>query len=743
MKSVRRLLRESPPVAVLLRLVLGTALVAGFEPAAFARSRTTPAPARLGSVAQFARAAATSTAASPGTELSPITVSGRLNLGREFLFPSIGSTVYSFSPRALKLLPLARDTSMQQLLTQAPGVNQDSFDQIHIRGNMANVQYRLNGIYLPAGLTGFGSALSPRFAKNVTLLTGALPAEYGFDTSAIVNITTPSGAESPGGSLSLRAGSHDTWEPSAEWGGESGRFSWYLTGSYLRTDLGISSPTPATTPLHDFSHQAKGFGYFTYVLNNRQRLVLTLGDSVSHFQIPNNPGQPAQYSYEGFTPPQLTVLYPSADLNENQREANRFELLALQGDEGTVDYQFSFFNRLSDVTYYPDPIGDLVYNGVSPDIYRSNMENGLQADLGDVIDSSHTLRFGFIASHQSVASDNTSAVFSADSSGSQTGDVPFSIVDNYGNVGWLYGVYAQDEWSLTPEWTLNYGARADRMDYFGMHGQISPRINFVYKPGHGTTVHAGYARYFTPPSLETITQVNIDAFRNTTAALPSNANDIPLPQRADYFDAGIQQEFGSHWQAGLDTYYENLTDVLDLGQFGSALIYSDFNYAKGRIHGLELTSSFNSGNWTAYGNLTYLSAEAKNVVTGQYNFAPDELAYIRDHYIRVDHAQKWTLTSGASYNLDRTLLTADVVYGSGYPTGFANLETMPGYVTVNAAISRSWDLSGIGPLTARFALVNVFDRVYEIRNGSGVGAGAAQYLARRGFYLTLSQSFGR
>jgi hypothetical protein len=154
-----------------------------------------------------------------------------------------------------------------------------------------------------------------------------------------------------------------------------------------------------------------------------------------------------------------------------------------------------------------------------------------------------------------------------------------------------------------------------------------------------------------------------------------------------------------------------------------------------------LTGNFSSGNWSAYGNLSYIRAEAKDVVTGQYNFDPDELAYIQDHYIRVDHAQKGTLTTGASYNWKGTVLSTDVIYGSGYPAGFANLQTLPSYVTVNAAIGHTWDFSRLGAFTTRFSVVNVFDRVYEIRNGSGIGTVAPQYLPRRSFYLTLSKSF--
>ncbi len=738
--------RKTQSVAVTLRIthcsllssgLLATSLFAGLIPNAVAHAIHGQNPRGTGKHIKQAPPASTA----PSVKLSTITVSSRLNIGRQLLFPSIGASSFEFTPKVLKNLPLGQDTSMQQLLTQAPGVNQDSFDQIHIRGNHADIQYRLNGIYLPAQLTGFGSALSPHFARNVTLLTGALPAEYGFATSGIVNITTPTGNTSRGGSFSLRAGSHNTWQPSADWGGSAGNLDWYVTGSYLRTDLGISSPTPDTTPLHDFSRQANVFGYFSYLLNDNNRLVLTLGNAVNHFQIPNNPGQPAQYSYEGYTPQELTTMYPSADLNQNQREANRFELFALQGDNGSLNYQFSLFNRLSSVTYSPDPIGDLIYNGISANIYRSNMENGIQSDLSDVLSANHTLRFGFIASRQNVISDNTSQVFPADSQGNQTSDTPISITDNYKNPGWLYGIYAQDEWALTPELTLNYGARADRMDYFGNHGQISPRVNAVYKISDTTTFHAGYARYFTPPSLETITQTNIQAFNNTTGALPSGGNDTPLPERSNYFDAGFQQHFGRHWQGSIDAYYQTLTDVLDMGQFGQALVYSNFNYAKGIIKGVELSANYANGNWNAYSNLTYLSAKAKDVATGQYNFDPNELAYIRDNYIRVDHAQEWALTTGASYTLGKTLLSANMIYGSGYPTGFANLNTMPSYVTVNTAISHSWVLPRLGAFNTRLSIVNIFDRIYEIRDGSGVGAGAPQYLPRRGFYLTISKSF--
>ena len=71
-----------------------------------------------------------------------------------------------------------------------PGVAQDSFGQIHVRGEHANVQFRINGVQLPEGLSVFGQALETRFANSISLLTGALPAQYGFQTAGVLDIQT-------------------------------------------------------------------------------------------------------------------------------------------------------------------------------------------------------------------------------------------------------------------------------------------------------------------------------------------------------------------------------------------------------------------------------------------------------------------------------------------------------------------------------------------------------------------------
>src|SRR6476620_7229620 len=125
-------------------------------------------------------------------------VSQRLDVARQQIQPSLGASVYQFSPEALQAIPQGENAPLNQVLLQAPGVAQDSFGQIHLRGEHANVQYRLNGVELPEGLSVFGQALESRFAHSLSLITGALPAQYGFQTAGVVDIQTKTGLTDPG-----------------------------------------------------------------------------------------------------------------------------------------------------------------------------------------------------------------------------------------------------------------------------------------------------------------------------------------------------------------------------------------------------------------------------------------------------------------------------------------------------------------------------------------------------------------
>ncbi|HEY1992717.1 MAG TPA: TonB-dependent receptor [Gammaproteobacteria bacterium] len=685
-----------------------------------------------------APAAATTVAPAAGTataQLGDITVeSRRLNRARDSLNPETGTTSYHFDTQTLASMPEGADTPLQEVLLQAPGVAQDSFGQLHVRGDHADIQYRINGIIIPEFISGFGDTLGSRFISKLDFLTGALPAQYGYRTAGIVNITTYQGADLDGGSVDLYGGSHGTFQPSVEYGGSDGALDYYGTGTYLKSDLGIESPT-AANPGHDETEQARGFGYLSYVLNPDMRLGLMLGHSLGNFQLPDNPDQQPNFELNGQT------RFDSADVNETQRELNDYAIASLQVSQDKLGYQVALFTRYSSVQFNPDPVADLLFNGVAAQVYRRNIATGLQADASYALDAAHTLRWGGFADQERTSSDNTAAVFPADANGSQTSDVPETIVDDGGITGHLYGAYLQDEWQVSAPLVVNYGLRYDISEGYVDEHQWSPRLNFVYTLDEADKLHGGFSRYFTPPTLELIAPTDIAKFQGTTNALPSNVNTSVSAERDSYYDLGWTHSFTPAWQAGLDGYYKDAKNLLDEGQFGQALVFSPFNYARGRVWGIEFTTSYTGDLAAAYFNLAYGRALGNQVVSGQYNFDPAELAYIQDHYVHLDHDQTWTASGGISHVWAGTRFSLDGVFGSGLRAGFANTGSLPSYAQFDVAATRSVQLGGFGELGVRLAIVNLLDRIYEIRDGSGIGVGAPQYGPRRGFYLGLTKTF--
>ncbi|MGP8051560.1 MAG: TonB-dependent receptor [Desulfobaccales bacterium] len=658
----------------------------------------------------------------------------RLNRAQNSLSPKTGGSIYNFSQQDITALPLGQNTPFNQVLLQAPGVANDSFGQLHVRGDHANLQYRIDGIIMPEGITGFGQVLQTRFASNIDLLTGALPAQYGQREAGVIEIQTKTLYEN-GGRVDFYGGSQTTLNPSFEYGGSEGKWNYFVTGAYLGDNLGIENPTSAQNAIHDHTDQATGFGYASYLLDPTSRVFVMFGNYNGSFQIPNNPGQTPQFLQAG------QPNFASKNLNENQYETNRYAALAYQSTIGKdFDYQISYVNRYTSVHFVPDLVGDLAYNGVSSNVSQSSFINQWQGDGSYRLNDAHTIRMGFSTSYEDTTSINYSTVFPT--SGGNVSGYPFTIKDNEpknGNI--LLGTYIQDEWKPFAKWTVNYGLRFDYMNAFVTVDQLSPRFGLVYKVLTDTTLHAGYARYFTPPPTELILTKSISLYQNTSNAPAINQNSAVLPERSNYYDAGVIQKITPAAQIGLDAFYKTTKDLIDEGQFGQALIFAPFNYAQGKIWGLELTGNYHAGNWAAYANIARTVSLAREVVSGQYNFSQDELNYIAQSWIHTDHDQLYTISSGVSYRWWETLFSVDLTYGSGLRSGFANRQTVPDNVQVNLGVKRKFELVGIGPVELRLAVLNVFDRINEIRTGTGIGVFAPQYGPRLGFFGGLTKIF--
>lgn len=715
----------------------------------------------------------TNTMASGGStnvaNLGNVTVVGQLNQARSQILPNLGATAYTHTADQIVAQSQGANAPLNQVILRSPGVVQDSAvnGDLHVRGEHANLQYRINGVLLPEGIAGgFGLELDPRFIQSMQLITGSLPAQYGFRTAGVIDIQTKTGAFQNGGDAGLYGGSFNTFNPTFDYGDTSGPWDYFVNGSYFQSDLGLENPTSSASAIHDETQQYKAFAYASRLLSDTSRITFMGSASYSTYQIPNTPNLPIGTASDATLTPWASVMMGttnlnSADLNENQIQQNYYAVAAYQQSMGDFNYQAAVYGRISGVHFIPDPDGDLVFNGVASEVDRNLYSGGFQFDSSYQLGDKHTIRAGATLLYQYLTDQSTTTVFPIDPVTSAPTGPQFNIAQNSTPFAVFAGAYIQDEWKILPKLTLNYGARFDEYySTFDHENQPSPRINLIYQPTDSTTMHIGYSRYFTPPPLESVPEGNITVFNGTSNESAVQQDDPVKAERAHYFDAGISQDITKHLVVGVDGYYKIAKQQLDDGLFGQSQILSAFNYAQGRVYGVEATSSYSLGGFSAYGNFAWSVAQGKDWTSSQFLFDPASLAYVQNHWIYLDHDQEFTGTAGVSYTLKEsrrysTLFYTDLIYGSGLrqdgggtiggtidPTApIPNGATVPQYATVNLGVEQDIKIPHDRILRARMDIVNIADRVYQLRSGSGIGVNAPQYGMRRGFFGSLTLVF--
>ena len=331
---------------------------------------------------------------------------------RQSIVAPIGATSYTIGHQAIEALPQGANATLDKVLLQAPGVSQDSAasGELHVRNEHGNLQYRINGIALPDGVGGFGQIFDTALIGSVSLLTGALPAQFGLRTAGVVDIQTRTDAFNNSGSMGVYGGSRSTITPNFQVGGIAGQTQYFFTGRYFGSALGLENPTSSPNAIHDDTRQGKGFAYLSTVIDDTTRLSFIGGTSTSKYQIPNNPGQMPQFTAFGVS------NFNSAFLNENQSEQNHFGVLALQKSIDGFDLQLAAFSRYSSVHFIPDTVGDLVTELVRGHIGLRPAIDGDDAcvGLGPVVDDGADeveVAVGAAADHKGSVLDGDSIVW--------------------------------------------------------------------------------------------------------------------------------------------------------------------------------------------------------------------------------------------------------------------------------------------------------------------------------------------
>ena len=313
-------------------------------------------------------------------------------------------------------------------------------------------------------------------------------------------------------------------------------------------------------------------------------------------------------------------------------------------------------------------------------------------------------------------------------------------------------MYLQDEWKLTPKLTLNYGARFDVFSSsFDNENQISPRVNLIYQADGFDDAARGLRAIFHAAAAGKCAGEQRGEVQRHVESSAVTQDDPVKAERANYFDAGITQKLT--WIAG------RRGRLLQDGPQPTRR-----RLVRAVAHSLGVQLCQGRGLWRGIHRLLYQGrilrlcqcrrseAQGKNWNSAQFLFDPNDLAYVQNHWIYLDHDQRVTGSFGAAYTWKETSAARGCTWtrftaaACGQTATTCQWRNHPQRRQRAGLLLRQHGCGTkfkLGPQTVkvRLDIVNVTDNIYELRNGSGVGVNAAQYGERLGFFGSLSYVF--
>ena len=700
----------------------------------------------------------------PAKNSSPRELVVQVKAKRNLISKAAGSSKVEVNKERITTLPGGDQGSLPKLIsTTTPGVVGGPFGQLFIRGNHANIQYQIDGVQLPESTSGsFGDAFSPRNIDHMEIMTGDIPAEFGERTAAVVNIVTKSGPETPSGSAEVKYGSYNTFSPQLNYGGSdtSGRFRYFLTGSYLSTDRGLDTPDPQSyshqsrggeKPVHDKATGNDEFARLDYQLDDVNKFSAILFNSGRSYQIPNypssflstdpffQPGYTDTFGNQNQTPSNPTFKWTPSNTNDTQNEKNTYaEFVWKRTLSDRAFLQVAPFYKRSDLVVGNDPFNDLASAPGGPNAITGSQATsfamdhsvdnfGLKSDYSIRVDENHFIKTGF----QLQESDGRGS-FSLQTDRTQA-PANFSINDK----GLIEAVYAQDSYSISKSLTLNFGLRYSATQFKSdalttQDGLLQPRIGLEYLATESTKLHLFYGRMFQPAPFENL-RAAFTGVGGGNAAVPYDLK----AEKDNYYETGVTQQLGTSHLVALNVYLKDATDMLDDAQLLNTSVAQPYNFKKGYASGIEASVSGNvAANWQYFANYSYEDARGEGLSGGIFAFDPSTST--SGSYQFLDHVQLNTANAGLTYQVDSYWATLTGLYGSGLRTGAHNSVSLPGHTTFDATIGYQFhDEKFWSKWRVALDLTNLLDNPYPININNGFNG--SHYAAGRQVFIRLAK----
>ena len=619
------------------------------------------------------------------------------------------------------------NTTSQILQQSIAGSVRAPTGEVHIRGQHAEYTYYIDGVPVPAGISGsLNELFDPSVVNQIDFMTGAWDAEYGNKNAAIVNITTRIPVGGFHGSVAGYGGSFNSNGQTVTASTNSGPLGFYFSGTRQATDMRrepvvFDVVNHEGVNFHNHGEDWFGFGKLQYTPGTNDVVNLEGNLSQTKFEVPyDSTGGNIQ--------------------NDNQRDRNGFLNLgwhhqfagaAYSGTEGGSVREASVpevfvgtFYRGGSLLYTPGA-EDTPQFIFFPDTTAYNLrENrnfntyGVKADYSIHPAREMEIKLGTLTQFTRGREDfvTTSATGAA------------GPASNSDLKGYDAGVYGQFAYSPSEQFEIRTGVRYDAHNapFAGTKTQVSPRIRLNFFPNPANTIYLYYGRLFLPTNVEDLRAI-------TSVAQGGTVTEPTLPERDHFFEAGFVHRFPFGLVSKFSGYYKRSTPGIDDNTVPGSAIVTSVDIARASITGIETVQEIRPpGPFSAYINLALNHAYGHGPITGGF-FPTDE----PQGFFDLDHDQRLSGVASATYSLQRFFTSLTGIYGSGltngvdpadcncsYGTGLFDFNKgikVPSNFILNGSAGYSFNL-GQSVVRPELYVDNILDKKYLLKGAFFSGA---------------------
>jgi len=629
--------------------------------------------------------------------------------------------------------------------------------EVHIRGHHGEFTYYLDGVPVPLGVFGgLNEVVDPKVINRMHFITGGFPAEYGGQTSAVMDIETkvPSGhlhidfstyigsflvfngskpfstgldvplgnsEAAPGDTLGGRVGPFRAINQNGQslsFSNHLGLLGYNISMSRQETDSRINLPVP--TLYNDRGTDYFLFGKFDYPITDNDYVSLNLNYGNTNNQVPFD------MIKQGFSP-------------DNQISNNAFQTLSwyhtLSNQENSEkNLLVGVFARQGGLNFMPSLVSPVNFQFANNPTFYSLTEDRNFNTLG--MRTKYDNRFSeelLLSSGLNFSETTGRENFSSRDSLLKPGPV---INTDYS--GSDFGLFIQSEYQPLDWFRFDAGLRYDQhiAPDVSLQYQISPRLKLNFFMDEQNTVYLYYGKLFMP--------TNIEGIRNLSSNITTSSQPT-LPERDDLFEINYVHLFDNGFSIKAAAYYIYASPGVDDQTIGSSAVKTPVNIENVHTTGIEAGLAYTGTKIpiTGYFNASLIHAYGTGAITGGF------LPITSDgNGTDLDHDQRLSISAGLNYQPKDWFLNITGIYGSGltngnpnnieYGTGLFDFNSgahVSPYATFNISAGYTFHLGGESTIEPSIYINNLFDNNYLLK---GAYFSAANYGERRNVVVKLA-----